>query len=609
MSERQKLLALLVAGAVLNCLAAVVVMFLVTDRYEKAVHETSAAKVDMMLNRYVADEAWGKHAGTVAGLAREIAQESELRRLVAAADAAALGDLLPQMLKRNAVTSGEVAVLGLAVYTPDARLLARHHPDAEIAAPAALSERLLAREGSDRLALMQHEWVQDGAPRMSLVVPVGGLRLAGYLVLHADPLHALMQVDDRLGMAVTFLSTTGDRVLAETGNYALPESALTAGQTFLVTSPDGEPSFRAAAIWDVTDISAMMATIRIWSFAILVIAIAAIGVATIAFALGIMRRIAAEEAAVAKAAMEAKAAEEAERRRAADELRRQATAERSQAMARLADDLDNSVNRVVEALGSAAAQIEGSAGLMVDLAATTTDRGQQAGAASQRASADVQTVASATEELSVSISEIGQQVGQASGIAGAAVGEATAISKKVHALGEATSRIGDVVNLINAIAAQTNLLALNATIEAARAGEAGRGFAVVAQEVKTLAGQTARATEEITGQIHSVQAASSEMVAAIDGITRTIRDISGISTAVAAAVEQQRAATSEIARSVSQAADGAVTISSSIAEVSDAAAQTSDKAGELRQASSELTGQAKRLREEMTAFLGQLRAA
>jgi len=274
----------------------------------------------------------------------------------------------------------------------------------------------------------------------------------------------------------------------------------------------------------------------------------------------------------------------------------------------LAYSFEKNVKAVVETVASATAELQGSAARLKELSAQTTGESAAVASATTQTAANVQAVASATEQLSASISEIGHQVESSVRIAGEAVEQTAAIGTTVDSLAEAAQRIGAVVKLIQDIASQTNLLALNATIEAARAGDAGKGFAVVANEVKTLANQTAKATEEISVQISGIQAATSQTVTAIRGIGETIRAINEISTTIASAVQEQSAATQEIANNVAQAAAGTAEMSSNVHAVNQAAAQAADASTEVMASASNLSVQASSLNKQVDEFLAALRS-
>ncbi|KJC40189.1 chemotaxis protein [Bradyrhizobium sp. LTSP849] len=267
------------------------------------------------------------------------------------------------------------------------------------------------------------------------------------------------------------------------------------------------------------------------------------------------------------------------------------------------------IGELVGSLSSSSTELEASAGSLSKTAENSQTLSTMVAAASEEASTNVQSVASATEEMASSVNEISRQVQEAARIAGAAVEQAQRTNHRVNALSQAATRIGDVVELINTIAGQTNLLALNATIEAARAGEAGRGFAVVASEVKALAEQTAKATGEISHQIAGIQTATQDSVVAIKEISGTIGRISEISSTIAAAVEEQGAATQEISRNVQQAAQGTAQVSSNISDVQRGASETGSASSQVLSSAQTLSGDSARLKIEVEKFLITVRAA
>ena len=286
--------------------------------------------------------------------------------------------------------------------------------------------------------------------------------------------------------------------------------------------------------------------------------------------------------------------------------RRRAQAE---TVERVAGEFLAGAEEITNQVFAVASNLEQAAQGMSANAEQTNRQAINVGTASEQASASVQTVASAAEQLASSIREIGRQVEQSSRISATATQEANRTNDTVKGLAESSTKIGDVVKLITDIASQTNLLALNATIEAARAGDAGKGFAVVANEVKSLAGQTARATEEISTQIGAVRTATRDAVEAIAAIVGRIGEISQISTTIASAVEEQSAATAEIARNVQQAATGTEEVTSNIGGVTKAAAETGSTAGHVLTSAQSLSEEATRLKQAVGKFVQDVRAA
>ena len=293
----------------------------------------------------------------------------------------------------------------------------------------------------------------------------------------------------------------------------------------------------------------------------------------------------------------------------------QATAEermverRKAEMARIASEFETAVGEIVKVVSSASSELEASARTLAGTAEQAEALTTTVATASEEASSNVRSVAASTEELSSSVNEISRQVQESAQMAGVAVDQARTTTARVSELSQVAATIGDVVELINAIAGQTNLLALNATIEAARAGEAGRGFAVVATEVKALAEQTAKATGEIGKQISGIQAATRDSVTAITEISGSIKKLSDVSSSIAAAVEEQGVATREISRSVQQAARGTDRVSATIGDVRRGAGKTGAASSQVLSAARALAQESNRLKLEVANFLATVLAA
>ncbi|MGJ3259539.1 MAG: methyl-accepting chemotaxis protein [Rhodospirillales bacterium] len=322
-------------------------------------------------------------------------------------------------------------------------------------------------------------------------------------------------------------------------------------------------------------------------------------------------RLAAEQAELERKAAEeqAKAAEEREAQARKDAEAQAAEAERAERLRALTEAFEREIGTVLQTVSAAAEQLEGTAGEMSSTAEQSSSQSRVVASASEEASGNVATVAAAAEELSTSIEEIGKSV-SASTAAVAQVNEKSeAAEQKVQSLTEYSSRIGDIIEVIDGIAEKTNLLSLNATIEAQRAGDAGKGFAVVANEVKQLAMRTTQATEEVSQQIGDIQTATKDTAVALEAIRESVNSLTEITTAIAAAIEEQSAATQEIARNVEQAASGTRNVAENIVSVEKAANDTGASAGQVLSASKDLNLQSVKIRDFVNDFLSNVKAA
>jgi methyl-accepting chemotaxis protein len=587
-------------------LAATVVGWQITQRYGELVYQFNAHNAQKIADVAVDDLAWREYVRLVSDIGRNIAQNETLRRLLSAKDATGIATSLADEFGRGAISSGQMKALGFSAYDPAFNLVTQTWRGTPAAIPAALLETIAKREGPDRLKVFWAVWKNGDTPILSAFVPVGGLRPLGYIAVHADPIHALASLDQRLGMAVEIVSLgTGQRLLAP-DNFKIPPDATVRENTLVIRNPQGEPIANLVVRQDVTDLTEALDSAALWSFGIFALICGGISAAALILIAIFVREMRRREA-LAQSEIEQKRGEKAEADEARQRAAQEAAAHRRSDLLHLADTFEASVKSVVDFVSSASTATTAHAESLTTVAQHTSALAGAAANASDQAFANVQAVVVASSQLSDSIAEITGQVFQSSRIAAKAVSEANDTNEAMRGLANSAQKIGEVVNLINAIAGQTNLLALNATIEAARAGEAGKGFAVVASEVKSLATQTAKATGEITAQVNAIQSSTRHAAAAIEQVGRTIDEISGIARNVSAAVEQQSAATEEIARHVTRAAGGVRDVADNISGVDKAAGKTGQVAEMVLTASRDLAQQADTLHQEAERFLATVR--
>lgn len=595
-----------IANAVL-LMAAAGVGWDMTRRYEDIVYDFNAHNAQKIADAAVTGLAWREYATLVNEVGRNVAQNANLRKALVDKDASAVRAALTDEFGRGAITGGQVKVVGMTAYDPDMAPVGDATRGAVGSLPVALRDAVAKREGADRLKAIWQVWMSGDEPRLSVFVPIGGLRLVGYAAIHADPIHALMSIDERLGMGVEVFALGAARKLISPGNFQIPTEAKVKESRLAVKAPDGTPIAELRVRQNVADLSDTLSLATLLSLGIFAVVCGGISVICVLLVGYHIRQVKHRESAAA-AEIEEQRRRQQEAEEAHQSAERDAEAKRRKELLSLAEKFETSVQATVEFVSTTAGQLAQNAKTLQSSAERASGLAVAASNASDLASGNVQAVAAAAEELAASIVEIGRQVGQSGDIAGQAVRQVKETRGTIEVLAESVQKIGDVGKLINAIAGQTNLLALNATIEAARAGEAGKGFAVVASEVKSLANQTAKATDEIAARIASIQGSTESAVRAIGLIDQTIGKISQSAATVASAVEQQGAATREISLNIQKAASGTRDVAGNVAGVSEAAEMTGQVSSKVLKDSREMSHQADTLRSGVDRFLINVRA-
>jgi methyl-accepting chemotaxis protein len=598
---------LLAIANIVLLLAATGVGWETTRRYGELVYKFNADYAQHIVDYTVKDLVWHEYVQLVERIVRNIAQNEKLRQLVANKDTAAIRASLADEFHRGVITGGQLKALGFSIYDASFNLVAEAWQGSAATIPAVMHDKIVKRTGPDRFKIFWGAWKDGDEPHLTVIAPLGGLHISGYVGVHADPIHALTTLDQRIGMAVEITATGNGSKLLAPNNVAIPPNATVREYAMVVRSPTGEPMANLRVKQNVTNLAQELKSTVLWSFGIFVVICGSISAGAVAGLAMFVHQVRRREAK-AQAELDQKRRETADADAARQRTEREAEAKRRIDFLSLADTFEASVKSVADIVSLASISTTANAEILAALAQRTSNLADAAAESSNKASTSVQTAAEASEQLSNSIAEITRELVQSSSVSDKAVLEACETNKAMDGLSDAARRIGEVVNIINAIAAKTNLLALNATIEAARAGEAGKGFSVVANEVKLLATQTAKATEEITFQVDAIRSSTRHAAATIEQVGHTINHISGFARNVTVAMQRQSAATESIAVDVNKIANSANDVAVNINGVDKAAAETGNLADTMLTASRDLERQAEVLRHEVERFLTTVRA-
>ena len=604
---RFTLLKTIVLTNTLVLIATAMVGWDMTQRYDALSFKARAEQGQYQADVAAKDLVWGDQFETASGVAQQIAMDPNLRAALAENDPAAIDTILANEFGRGAVTSGELDLLAITVYTPDLKPVAQLWPGGSPEQiPGALLEAAASRTGAARMMVLQLPWSSAGAPRVTVLAPVGGFRMVGYIALHLNALTALTGLDERLGMHLEVLARDDRRLLLELKKIPAPEAG-SSDTVLTIHTLSGEPFVYLRAQDDLTALTASLRRVRIVALERFVMFAGGLSLGSVLAVWMYQRRVDKRDGEEARAAQQRQA--EALLRDEEVLTIQRAKGARQQRTLDLVGEMESQVTSAVAAVVEAADGLEETANVLGRKAGSSVAHVHSMEANCVETGKVVEAVSSACQDLSAAVQEITRRSEAAADVMSAAVDETNRVASLVDHLQEASSAIGGIVTLIQGIAAQTSLLALNATIEAARAGEMGRGFAVVAGEVKFLAGQTAQATESIAQQVTAIQSKTAHAAQAIGGIGRVVNTMGEILAGIESTVRQQSRSAQDIKSMLVRAMEATSGTTDSACAVRIAAEETAQTTLAMRQS---LRGLAATIRDadgRTNTILQSLRAA
>jgi methyl-accepting chemotaxis protein len=612
MRIRAGLLPLLVAANLTVLASAAFVGWRMTDSYEAAFDAFRQGAAQEMLDARVAAELWDRHGAEVAALAQQIAGGQALRQAVTARDRAALEPLLGEEWRRGVVSSGRIALLGLSLFAPDfTPIAAAWRAGAEQLDPSIITAAS-TREGAERLRTLPRSWLSDGRPRLTILVPVGGLRLVGYLAVTVDPLPALAGLDSALSMALTMRSLVDGAILLSPTNVTPPEPSQAGISRLTLHGLDGAPLATVEAVADLAALRGTLGGIRDGALGTFLLVSGTVALAATVVVWLAVRR-ARQASATAAAALAEREAEmhriEAERAEAQRRVEQEAAKAREAAMRRMAETIRGRLQGAVSEIETEASMLRAAADSLTAQSRATRETTGSVAQVCEDAQAEADRVAQECSRVVESVAAVARGCAQAAERAASAVQRATDVAASVERLTAASDEIGRVLDLIGEIAGRTTLLALNATIEAARAGEAGKGFAVVASEVKQLAAQTSRATAEIGTRIAAIRDGTGDTASALATIGGEIRGIDAVLGELVATVEAQVQSVRGIAAGAAKVAGGSAAARQGMQTLDRSVAAADGAVVEVAQGIAALREEVAALHRDVTQVIAELNAA